>query len=394
MNWFKKLPWRWKLPILFTSLDLLYLAIVRFSFAGGHGFIIGEFFQVLFACWIPFFWHFPFAYILFGDSNLNHIFIEPVQTFFIFFLTGYWLEKSRNNLPKYIVLVFYVLATGVAILTAWSDRTREPIVMVLPNGYKGIICLKTKQSGEEEIKISNGQYRIEMPESGFRAVSNDFQGWHSYNAEYQDGTTIQYGDEYNTPVNLIAQYSFSSSANGNFYFIGNNLDAQVTRCAGTEVTGRDTGGLSNFPNTKFKEVSRRQESGAQFTMRKVEDCPIYGNLEFVQRKGDPKPIHYFTDDLDAKPVMGNLGQRIAVKNYEYPVGTPYTVWLVDLSKNTEFQIDQDISGDDQGNVEPTFSPDDNRILLTGIKKAYVVDSLNGKVLRQFAKDQIPQKWWQ
>ncbi len=394
MNWFKKLPWRWKLPILFTFLDLLYLTIIRFAFAGGHGFIIGEFFQVLFACWLNFFWHFPFGFLLFGDANLNHIFILPVETFFVFYLTGYWMEKSGNKIPLFGILALYLFATGSAIVTAWSDRTKEPIVMILPNGYKGIISLKTNQPGKEEIKSIHGQYRIEMPENGFRAVSNDFKGWHSYNAVYQDGTTIIHGDEYTTPVNLIAQYSFNSGENGNFYFIGNNLDAQVTRCSGTEVTGRDKGGLSSFPNTKFKEVSRGQELDAQFTMRKVEDCPIYGNLEFVQRKGDPQPIHYFTDDLDAKPVMGNLGQRIAVKNYEYPVGTPYTVWLVDLSKNTEFQIDQDISGDDQGNVEPTFSPDDNRILLTGIKKAYVIDALNGKVLKRFKKASIPEKWWE
>ena len=394
MNWFQKLPWRWKLPILFTLLDFLYLTIVRFAFNGGHELIIGPFNQALFACWFNFFWHFPFAFLLFGDSNLNHIFILPVETFIIFYLTGYWMEKSGDKVPLFVVLVLYLLATGGAFLTAWGDRVQEPIVMVLPNGYKGVINLRTKQPGTEEIKSINGQYRIEFPENGFRAISNDFQGWHSYRAVYQDGTTLIYGDEYTTPVNLIAQYSFNSSNDGYFYFIGNNLDAQVTRCAGTETTGRGTGGLSNFPNTKFKEISRGQEAGTKFTMRKVEDSPIYGNLEFVQRKGDLKPIHYFTDDLDAKPVIGNTGQRIAVKNYEYPVGTPYTVWLVDLSQNTEFQIDKDISGNDQGNVEPTFSPDDNRVLLTGIKKAYVIDASNGKILHKLAKDQIPQKWWE
>ncbi len=393
MKWFKNLPLRWKLPIFFAFVDFVYLTVVLCVFEGGQKVIIGEFFHTLFAVWLNFFWHFPFAYILWGNSNLLDAYFLPIQTFALFYLIGLWIEKTDSRIPKIVIVTFYLLMTGFAVITAWGDRTREQIVMVLPNGYKGIFVLKTKVTSSEEIKSSNNQYRVEIPESGCESVKNEFDGWHSYSAVYQDGTTITFGDEYLTPVNVNALYVLNTTNDGNFYFVGNNLDFVATKSNwGDWSCGRGTGGVSNYKYLKYKDVMREQKDGHEFFMRKF-DSPNNGNLEFFKQKGSLKPIHYFTDDLDAKPLLGNSNKRIVVKNYEYPLGTPYSIWLVDLMSNIQIQIDKNLPGYEKGKLEPSFSPDDNDVLLIGSENAYVVEALTGKELRRFAKDKIPTKWW-
>jgi hypothetical protein len=107
------------------------------------------------------------------------------------------------------------LLAAVAVpfgLIAYDSRSGHPIVLVVPDDYRGPLLLVIDREHGVDVPLRDGVYEYRMPDSGRMLIRGDepFRQWHSFRAVYAGGKPIPMADEGDLPPDLIALHSLGS----------------------------------------------------------------------------------------------------------------------------------------------------------------------------------------
>jgi hypothetical protein len=84
------------------------------------------------------------------------------------------------------------LKTVVPLALLLGCSRTEHLVFVVPNNFRGVLKLQTKQLGAEELAMDHNWYVIRFPESGVLQMKGKtpLQQWHTSSARYVDGKPL------------------------------------------------------------------------------------------------------------------------------------------------------------------------------------------------------------
>lgn len=125
-----------------------------------------------------------------------------------------------NRRPAYFV--FFVAA---ALLSASSCEQKVHVTYVVPAGFRGIIAIGERAGGSSPSRGSSGAVTFKIPANGILAVSDAsaFGKWHTFEAQYADGTKLPIYPVDRTPTDPERIMFFELDATGDHtwnFFVG------------------------------------------------------------------------------------------------------------------------------------------------------------------------------
>lgn len=108
-----------------------------------------------------------------------------------------------------IMLIAVVLPFG---MIAYNSRSGYPIVMVIPDGYRGPVRLIINNQEGVEVPLENGKYTYHIPESGTLLIKDDspFRQWISMTTVYSNGKPIPMDNGGTLPPDAVSLHSLGS----------------------------------------------------------------------------------------------------------------------------------------------------------------------------------------
>ncbi|MGE3805662.1 MAG: hypothetical protein AB7K24_13380 [Gemmataceae bacterium] len=108
--------------------------------------------------------------------RVTYLCLLPLMAGTASILFGIQALRSRATLGSHvgwIALTLSILSVLVSYLVIRQhDRSGQPIVLVIPDGYRGPITLIVAPSGAE-VRARDGQYTFQIPESGTLYIRDD-----------------------------------------------------------------------------------------------------------------------------------------------------------------------------------------------------------------------------
>jgi hypothetical protein len=110
--------------------------------------------------------------------------------------------------------IIMLITIGVPFgMIACDSRSGYPIVMVVPEGYKGPVKLVLDRKRGVDVPLEDGKYTYHVPRSGTLLIKDDspFLRWHSTTAMYANGKSIPIDFEGTLPPDAVS-YSIGGYA--------------------------------------------------------------------------------------------------------------------------------------------------------------------------------------
>ncbi len=153
-------------------------------------------------------------------------------------LLGLFALRTDSQLRRHvgwIAFVLMVVAVGVPFgMIAYHNRSGDPIVLVIHNGYRGPAKLIIDRKGGVDIPLKDGKHTYVIPASGILVIKDDspFRHWHSMTASYANGQIIPIDYERRLPSDSVTLHSLGSGVrtqNGKSeeyieYFVGTKAE--------------------------------------------------------------------------------------------------------------------------------------------------------------------------
>jgi hypothetical protein len=122
-----------------------------------------------------------------------------------------------------LMLIGVILPSG---LIAYHNRSGYPIVVVVPEGYRGPVELIIDRQQGVDIPLVDGKYTYHIPQTGTLVIKDDspFRQWHPETAMYTSGKRIPMAYEGNLPPDTVARHSLGSNQERIHYFVGTTTE--------------------------------------------------------------------------------------------------------------------------------------------------------------------------
>jgi hypothetical protein len=131
-----------------------------------------------------------------------------------------------------------ILAVGGTFgITAYLDLPRPPVLIIVPNGFRGPIKLVIDPKSGDHIPLVDGQYTVRIPKSGLLIIksADPVTQWHSERAMFANGDSLPRDYDRTFPPETIRMYFLGSRffRDGDFiqesidYFVGNEFDFRL-----------------------------------------------------------------------------------------------------------------------------------------------------------------------
>jgi hypothetical protein len=172
---------------------------------------------------------------------LNLLFWIPLAVGLVFVVLGIrsilkdsWLSQRVG----WFALGSMILVVGGTFgITAYLDRSGPPVVIIVPNGFRGPIKLSVDSKNGAEIPLADGRYTVRIPASGHLVIksADPFTQWHSETAMFENGESLSKDHENRLPpekvrlIDLGSRLSRSGHSNDESlnYFVGNEFDFRL-----------------------------------------------------------------------------------------------------------------------------------------------------------------------
>jgi len=108
--------------------------------------------------------------------------------------------ESRFPRPEcsrwWCILVIFI-GTFSFQLCGCKNKASMPILLVVPDGYRGPICLVIDKEKGLTVKPQNGKYVFQVEQDGILAIrdATPFDEWHQWDFAYQSGESIPHNHE-------------------------------------------------------------------------------------------------------------------------------------------------------------------------------------------------------
>lgn len=143
--------------------------------------------------------------------------------------------SGLSKLAAVIAVVLLVVAVAVPFgLIAYHNRTGFPIVVIVPDNYRGPVLLVIDRDGGVDVPLRDGVYEYRIPASGKLLIRNDqpFRVWHNEKAVYASGKPLPMKIENNLPADMIVLHSLGSGSHTKYgtteeyieYFVGTQAE--------------------------------------------------------------------------------------------------------------------------------------------------------------------------
>lgn len=154
------------------------------------------------------------TFVLF--QAVTFLFVVPLVLGLVCILLGVIALRTGGRFARHVgwiatilMLVAVVLPFG---LIAYHNRSGYPIVLVVPDGYRGPVRLIIDRRQGVEVPLVDGKYTYRIPETGTLVIKDDspFRQWHSMTAVYSSGKPIPIDHEDNLPADAVSLHSLGS----------------------------------------------------------------------------------------------------------------------------------------------------------------------------------------
>ena len=125
--------------------------------------------------------------------------------------TGGRYGKHIGKIAVILMLIGTVFPFGMIV---YYNRSGYPIVLVVPEQYRGPVRLIIDRDQGVEVPLLDGKYTYQIPETGTLVIKDDspFRQWHSLTAMYSGGKLIPADHEENLPGEIVSIHSLGSGA--------------------------------------------------------------------------------------------------------------------------------------------------------------------------------------
>lgn len=164
---------------------------------------------------------------------VTYLFLVPFVLGIVCIGLGVVAIDSEGKLFRYvgwlsvgIMLVAVVLPFGVI---AYHRQSGYPIVLVIPEGYRGPVRLVVDEEDGVDVPLEKGKFTYHIPQSGTLRIKDDspFRRWHPETAMYTNGRPIPIDYNETLAADTVSLHSFGSGAEGTVeYFVGTKIELQ------------------------------------------------------------------------------------------------------------------------------------------------------------------------
>lgn len=179
------------------------------------------------------------TFILFQAVTL--LFVVPLLLGIFCISLGVVALRTESKLLRHagwvaaiIMLIAIVVPFG---MIAYHGRSGYPIVMVVPEGYRGPVRLVIDRRHGVDVPLEYGKYTYHIPQSGTLLIKDDspFRQWHSMTASYTNGKPIPLDYEDGLPPDAVSLHSLGSGVRTR----GGEHEAYIEDFVGTKAEFRE-----------------------------------------------------------------------------------------------------------------------------------------------------------
>ena len=127
----------------------------------------------------------------------------------------------------------YVLSIFMVVIGVVGCSTDSPtLIFILPDGFKGLVRISEDKNNGLDLRVKNGEYTVEIPQSGNLVVRSfkPFNHWHKEKARYKSGETILDQTSTSATMNLFFDLPYVES-HGIYYLVGTKEDYNaISKC--------------------------------------------------------------------------------------------------------------------------------------------------------------------
>lgn len=122
--------------------------------------------------------------------------------------------RVRTNVGWTAVVLAIVSVVLPSSIIAYYDRAGPPVIIVVPQGYRGPVTLVIDKKRGIDVPLENGRFTYHMPEGGRLLIRDDspFRQWHSENIRFADGTPIPDDVQSDLPSDKVAYFSLGGGS--------------------------------------------------------------------------------------------------------------------------------------------------------------------------------------
>jgi hypothetical protein len=154
------------------------------------------------------------TFVLF--QAMTYLFVVPLVLGLVSIILGVtalrnggWYAGHVGGIAAVLMLVAVVLPFG---MIAYYNRSGYPIVLVVPERYRGPVRLIIDRHQGVEVPLVHGKYTYRIPETGTLVIKDDspFRQWHSMKPMYSSGKPIPIDFEDNLRPDAVSFHSLGS----------------------------------------------------------------------------------------------------------------------------------------------------------------------------------------
>jgi hypothetical protein len=156
------------------------------------------------------------TFVLFQMVTL--LFVVPLVLGLLCVLLGVTALRKEGKFVRHVGWIAVTLMLVAVILPfgmiAYHNRLGYPIVLVVPEGYRGPVRLIIDRQQGVDVRLIDEKYTYHIPETGMLLIKDDspFRQWHSMTAMYTDGKLIPIDHPGNLPSDAVSLHSLGSGA--------------------------------------------------------------------------------------------------------------------------------------------------------------------------------------
>ncbi len=151
------------------------------------------------------------TYVLF--QAVTFLFLVPLVLGLVCVFLGVTALATGGRYAEYVGWIAGILMLVAVILPfgmiAYHNRSGYPIVLVVPDGYRGPVTLIIDAQLGVDVPLVDGKYTYRVPETGRLVIKDDgpFRQWHSMTAMYSSGKSILIDHENSLPADAVSLHS-------------------------------------------------------------------------------------------------------------------------------------------------------------------------------------------
>ncbi len=175
------------------------------------------------------------TFVLF--QMVTFLFLVPLVLGLLSVLFGVTALRKEGKYGRHVGWIAVILMLLAVLFPfgriAYHNRLGYPIVLVVPEGYRGPVRLIIDRQQGVDVRVADGKYTYHIPEIGTLVIRDDspFRQWHSMTAMYTNGKHIPIDYEGKLPPDAVSLHSLGSGVSNQ----GGKQEEYIENFVGTKA---------------------------------------------------------------------------------------------------------------------------------------------------------------